>query len=85
MLGEDVDRSHRTENFMYRNLALLAIALCLAACGLTETAASGAAGAASEAEAAKQAQQTEQRVRQQLDAAAQAAAKQRQAGEDAGT
>jgi hypothetical protein len=70
---------------MQRNLALLAIALSLTACGLAETAATGAAGAASEAEAAKQAEQTELRVRQQLDAAAQAAAKQRQAAEDAGT
>ena len=65
-----------------RMIALLLLALPLAACGLAETAATGAAGAASEAEAARQAQQTEQRMQQQVEAAKQVDAKQRQAGED---
>ena len=68
---------------MHRPLSCLILALPLAACGLAETAATGAAGAASEAEAARQAQQTEQRVQQKLDAAQQAAAQQRQTGEEA--
>jgi hypothetical protein len=68
---------------MIRNILLLLLALPLAACGLAETAATGAAGAASEVEAAKQAQQTEQRMQQQVEAATQQDAKQRQAGEDA--
>ena len=68
---------------MHRKLLGLILALPLSACGLAETAATGATGAAAEVEAARQAQQTEQRVQQQLDAAQQAAAKQRQAGEDA--
>ncbi len=68
---------------MHWKLLCLILALPLCACGLAETAATGAAGAASEVEAARQAQQTEQRVQQQLDAARQAAAKQRQAAEDA--
>ena len=67
---------------MKRNILLLLLITPLAACGLAETAASGAAGAASQAEAAKQAQQTEQRMQQQVEAANQQAAKQRQAGED---
>ncbi len=68
---------------MHRKLTILLTALPLSACGLAETAATGAAGAASELEAARQAQQTEQRVQQRLDAAQQAATKQRQAAEDA--
>jgi len=65
-----------------RIFPVLLLALPLAACGLAETAATGAAGAASEAQAAKQAQQTEQRMEQQVEAAKQQDAKQRQAGED---
>ena len=63
-------------------LVLMTFALPLAGCGLAETAATGAAGATSEAEAAKQAKQTEQRVEQQIEAAKQQDAKQRQAGEE---
>jgi len=59
----------------------LALGLPLAGCGLAGTAASTAAGAASEAEQARQAQQIEQKVKQDVEAAQQKAAEQREAGE----
>ncbi|HEX4051041.1 MAG TPA: hypothetical protein VHY19_09205 [Steroidobacteraceae bacterium] len=67
------------------NVALLAVigglALPLAACGLAETAASGTAGAAAEVQQAQQAQQIEQHVRDQVQAAQDAAAAQRDKAE----
>lgn len=56
-------------------------ALLLAGCGLAETAASGATGAAAEAQQAQQAQQIEQHVRDQVQAAQDAAAAQRDKAE----
>jgi hypothetical protein len=56
-------------------------ALLLAGCGLAETAASGTAGAAAEAQQAQQAQQIEQHVRDQVQAAQEAAAAQRDKAE----
>jgi hypothetical protein len=63
---------------MHRILAVLAASALLVSCGLAAT---GAAGATSEVQEAAQAKETEARVRQQLDAAAQAAAEQRQQAE----
>jgi hypothetical protein len=57
-----------------RGVCTLFIAASLSACGLADTAATGAAGAASEVEQAKQAQRTEQQVRENVEAAQQAAA-----------
>lgn len=57
------------------------MALLLAGCGLAETAVSGSAGAATEAQQAQQAQQLEQHVRDQVQAAQDAAAAQRDKAE----
>lgn len=66
---------------MHRIFAVLAVCAFLVSCGLAATGAAGATGAASEVQEAKQAKETEARVQQQLDAAAQAAADQRQQAE----
>jgi hypothetical protein len=66
---------------MHRLLVVLAASALLVSCGLAGTGAAGAAGAASEVQQAAQAKDTEARVQQQLDAAAQAAADQRQQAE----
>lgn len=60
-----------------------AAALALAGCGLAGTAASTATDAAAEAQQAKEARATEDRVKQQLDAAARAAARQQEDAEKA--
>ena len=62
-------------------LCALAAALLLGGCGLAETAATGATGAAAEAQQAQQAQQIEQHVRDQVQAAQDAAAAQRDRAE----
>jgi len=66
-----------------RAIGLLMVAALLGGCGLAETAATGAAAGAAGAEAAKDAQATQQRVVEQLDAARQAAADQRERAEAA--
>lgn len=62
-------------------LCCLAATLLLSACGLAETAATGATGAAAEVQQAQQAQQMEQHVRDQIQAAQDAAAAQRDKAE----
>lgn len=61
--------------------AVVGMAVLLGGCGLAETAASGTAGAAAEAQQAQQAQQIEQHVRDQVQAAQDAAAAQRDKAE----
>ena len=61
--------------------AIAGAALLLAGCGLAETAATGATGAAAEAQQAQQAPQIEQHVRDQVQAAQDAAAAQRDKAE----
>jgi hypothetical protein len=56
-------------------------AAATSACGLADTATTAAAGGVSEAQQAQQARATEDRVKQQLDAAAQADAQRRAAAE----
>jgi hypothetical protein len=72
---------HRPNTYPTALLAVAAMALPLAGCGLAETAASGTAGAAAEARQAQQAQQIEQHVRDQVQAAQDAAAAQRDKAE----
>lgn len=62
-------------------LALVAVLLPLAGCGLAETGATAAAGGASAAQQAKQAQQTEAQIQQQINAAYQEDAARRKAAE----
>ena len=64
-----------------KSLALLAMILPLAACGLAETGVTAAAGASSAAEQAKQAKQDEAKVQQQINAAYQADEERRKAAE----
>lgn len=67
---------------LLRSLPLAALILgSTTACGLADTATSAAAGATSEVQQAREAKATEDRVKQQLDAAAQAEAQQREAAE----
>lgn len=66
---------------LLRMAAISLAAGMLASCGLADTAVSGAAGAAAEAQQARQAQQTEQQVRDQVQAAQDAAAAQRDKAE----
>jgi hypothetical protein len=66
---------------LVKSLALLAIVLPLAGCGLVETGATAAAGGASAAQQAKQAQATEAKVQQQINAAYQQDAARRKAAE----
>jgi hypothetical protein len=70
-------------DLMARSLALLAVMLSLAGCGLAETGAAAAAGGVSKAEELKQAKKTEARVQQQIDDAYRQAADQRRAAESA--
>ena len=62
-------------------VAIGGMALLLAGCGLAETAASGTVGAAAEAQQAQQAQRIDQHVRDQVQAAQDAAAAQRDKAE----
>ena len=64
-----------------KSLALLAILLPLAGCGLVETGATAAAGGASAAQQAKEAKQTEAKLQQQINAAYQQDAARRKAAE----
>lgn len=64
-----------------KSLALLAIVLPLAACGLAETGVTAATGATSAAQQAKQAKQEEAKVQQQINAAYQADEERRKAAE----
>ena len=64
-----------------RSLALLSLMVSLTGCGVAETGAAAAAAGASKAEEVRQGLQTEARVREQLDAAAKAAAEQRKAAD----
>lgn len=66
---------------LMKPLALVAVLLALAGCGLAETGATAAAGAASAAQQAKQAQQTEAQIREQINAAYQEDAARRKAAE----
>ena len=68
---------------MARSLVLLALVVSLTGCGVAETGAAAAAGGVSKAEEVRQGLQTEARVREQLDAAANQAADQRNAAEAA--
>jgi hypothetical protein len=68
---------------MRRVLVLSSIMLSLAGCGVADTGAAAAAEAAAKAQEVRQGLQTEARVREQLDAAAKAAADQRSAAEAA--
>jgi uncharacterized membrane protein len=62
-------------------LAVAAVLLPLAGCGLVETGATAASGGASAAEQAKEAKQTEAKLQQQINAAYQQDAAQRKAAE----
>jgi hypothetical protein len=64
-----------------RSLALLSLMVSLTGCGVAETGAAAATAGASKAEEVRQGLQTEARVREQLDAAAHAAAEQRKAAD----
>jgi len=64
-----------------KSLALLAIVLPLAGCGLAETGVTAATGASSAAQQAKQAKQDEAKVQQQIDAAYKTDEAQRKAAE----
>ena len=68
---------------MIRLVAILTLAVSLGGCGVTETVGAAATDAAAKAQELKQAKATEAQVQQRLDAAAQAAAAQRQAAETA--
>jgi len=64
-----------------KSLALVAALLALSACGLAATGVGAAAGGVSAAQQAKQAKETEAKLQQQINAAYQEDAKQRQAAE----
>jgi len=66
---------------MIRLAAFILLAASIAGCGLTETVGAAATDATEKAQELKQAQATEARARNELDAAASAAAQQRQAAE----
>jgi hypothetical protein len=66
---------------MSKALILIAACFCVTACGLAETGAAEAAAAESKAQELKQAKETEARIQQQVGAANQQAAEQRQRAE----
>ena len=68
---------------MARSLVLLPLILLLTGCGVAETGAAAATAATASAQEAREGLKTEARVREQLDAAAKAAADQRNAAEAA--
>jgi hypothetical protein len=68
---------------MIRLAILMLLAVSTASCGLTETVGAAATDATAKAQELKQAQATQARVRSELDAAAHAAAAQREDAEKA--
>jgi hypothetical protein len=68
---------------MARPLVLVPLILLLTACGVAETGAAAATAATAKSREAREGLKTEARVREQLDAAAQASAAQRNAAETA--
>jgi hypothetical protein len=66
---------------MVRTLAILTLAGLLGGCGLRATGAAGAAGGTSEVQQAAQAKRTEEQVREQINAAQDEAARQRNEAE----
>jgi hypothetical protein len=68
---------------MARSLVLVPVILLLTGCGVAETGVAAATAAKAEADAAREGLKTEARVQAQLDAAAKAAADQRNAAEAA--
>lgn len=68
---------------MARSLVLVPVILLLTGCGVAETGVAAATAAKAEADAAREGLKAEARVKAQLDAAAKAAADQRNAAEAA--
>jgi hypothetical protein len=66
---------------MVRTLAILTVTGLLGGCGLGATGAAGAAGGTSEVQQAAQAKRTEEQVREQINAAQDEAARQRNEAE----
>lgn len=64
-----------------KSLAIVAVLLTLAGCGLAETGVTAASGGATAAQDAKQAKQTEAKLQQQINAAYQEDAARRKAAE----